>query len=362
MAPHLLPKDEPNGIWAKGNVASCDGMGFLLHTGMALNQLYTVTLSYYFLKRVKDKVKPPDFAKRYEKLMHASIWIVAVVLNLAALLRKDFNPVESGDLCAMIDKPIDCSLKDDVECIRGENANTDAFFLVVSIIFVVFTLIVSNFARLTNYVYKAEMLMRLEQVEQSARGGQDNEIEVDYSFCKEVTKYFCSCCFRTTPGEEEEELEKESPSLAFESFVQSGLWISIFLLVYIPPTLAFGLKAMGLAHRPAWLFFGPSTLTPLGGALNIIVYTRPKIHKMRRKFPELEESPYFVLFLIVVFSGGECPKDIDFLNSWSEEEEESPNQENESSSIDDSTYERVMQDLLGESMISNDSLFKLFYS
>ncbi|GFH50341.1 predicted protein [Chaetoceros tenuissimus] len=95
---------------------------------------------------------------------------------------------------------------------------------------------------------------------------------------------------------------------------------------------------------------------------------------MRRKFPELEESPYFVLFLIVVFSGGECPKEIDFLYSSEQEEEGSmsdwkkkssspKHDEQDESFLDEySSYEKFLQELLGESMISNDSLFKLFYA
>lgn len=50
LGPHLIPKDDPNGIWAKGNVASCDAVGFLQHTGSALNQLYTVRRIYVFVK------------------------------------------------------------------------------------------------------------------------------------------------------------------------------------------------------------------------------------------------------------------------------------------------------------------------
>ncbi|GFH50196.1 hypothetical protein CTEN210_06672 [Chaetoceros tenuissimus] len=372
LGPHLLPRDAEIGIWAKGDVSSCDAAGFLVHAGMALNQLYTLALSYYFLKRVKDKVKPPDFAKKYERLMHAAIWIVAMVPNIIALVREDFNPVETGDLCAMIDNPIDCSLKDDVECIRGESANRDAIFLAASISFVVFNLIIFNFTRLTSHVYNAEKLMRMENAMQNRRDLNDDAIK--YSFCKEITQYFCGCCFRASKEnvEQEENSPNQTPkhSLAFESFIQSSLWIAIFIIVYVPSILVFGLKAIGVA-RPPWLLWGPSILTPLGGALNIFVYTRPKIEKMKRVFPEIEDAPYVALFLIVLLSGGECPKEIDLRSTRHQEPGtdttgRKPPQENpdqvESFMDDDSRYERVMQELLGESIISTDSFLNFFYA
>ena len=370
LGPHLLPKDVPFGPWAKGNVASCDAVGFLMHTGIALNQLYTLALSYYFLKRVKDKMKPPEFARKHERLMHASFWILAVVPNIIALVREDFNPVETGDLCVMIDKPIDCSLNDDVECIRGENANKDGIFLASSISFVVFNLIILNFTRLTNHIYKAEKLMRLESAMQN--GNDSNDDAAKYSFCKEVTQYFCGCCFRRgnkKDVEEEENAPNQTPkhSLAFESFIQSGLWVAIFLIVYVPVVLVFGMKAMGVA-RPPWLLWGPSILTPIGGALNIFVYTRPKIEKMKRVFPEVADAPYYGLFLIVLFSGGKCPKEIYFGSSVQEESdtdtttERRPPQEKQFEDDtsfpdrDSSRYEKAVQ----ECIISNDSLFNFF--
>lgn len=355
LGPHLLPTDAPSAIWAKGNINSCDAVGFLAHCGFAVNQLYTVALSFYFMKRVKDKVKPGDFAKRYEKVMHGIIWVVALVPYCFALARGDFNPVETGDFCAMFDNPIDCSINDEIECIRGENANSDALFTTAATILTAFILIVSNFARLTYHVYGAEKMMRLEKAAQSNNGYVDN-----YSFCGEIMKYFCGCCFRTRKESEEE--KKESRSLTFESFVQSGLYISVFIMVYIPPIIVFGSKAMGMT-RPDWLFWLPSIATPLGGALNILVYTRPKIQKVKRTFPEIADEPYVILLLVVIFSGGECPKEIDIYSSEDMVNGDSQAQSGEMKNFaDNSAYERGVKQLLGEDIISNDSLLRHFYA
>ena len=98
-----------------------------------------------------------------------------------ALYRKDFNPSQTGDFCAFIDNPIDCSVHDDVECIRGENASTDAILFVGTITLTSFLLVITNFMRLTAHVYKAEELIRLEKA--LDRGEETVE---KHGLCKET--------------------------------------------------------------------------------------------------------------------------------------------------------------------------------
>lgn len=42
LGPHLTPRDVENGLWAKGNVISCDVVAFVGQVGNTFNQLYTV--------------------------------------------------------------------------------------------------------------------------------------------------------------------------------------------------------------------------------------------------------------------------------------------------------------------------------
>lgn len=95
--------------------------------------------------------------------MHGFIWFIAIVLNLLALIRQDFNPVGTGATCAVTEKPINCVAD---ECMRGEKADRDALLFLMPIVAGSFLLIISNFTRLTIHVYKAEELMRLEQAQQ----------------------------------------------------------------------------------------------------------------------------------------------------------------------------------------------------
>lgn len=153
------------------------------------------------------------------------------------------------------------------------------------------------------------------------------------------------------------EQQTKPQSLAFESYVQSSLWVSVFLLVYVPGIIVFGCKAASII-LPTRFFWFPSIITPLAGSLNIFVYTRPKVQKLRRKF-ELEHCPYYQLFLIVLLSGGECPKEVDMQVTLKPNVNDCENvNEKDQSSMNESLYENVIQELRDESSISNDSFLK----
>jgi hypothetical protein len=58
--------------------------------------------------------------------------------------------------------------------------------------------------------------------------------------------------------------------------------------------------------NPNWTFLPISIFWPIGGLFNIMVYTRPKVLSLMDRHPDF---PKFVLFLLVVVSGGEAPEE-----------------------------------------------------
>jgi len=98
-------------------------------------------------------------------------------------------------------------------------------------------------------------------------------------------------------------------SLTMQSFVQSVLYISAFSLCFIGPGTTIIMVALRIPP-PDWLFWWmTSTVWPLGGFFNILIYTRPKVIQYQNTNPQYSR-PY--IFLIVVLSGGEVPSEIDF--------------------------------------------------
>lgn len=96
LSPFLSPADDPGAIFSQGTVASCEGVGFLVVMGSHAIAWYTLFLTYYFLKRVKFKKKPQDFAKREEKFIFAFIWIYAIVTSVYPLIKGEINATNFG--------------------------------------------------------------------------------------------------------------------------------------------------------------------------------------------------------------------------------------------------------------------------
>jgi hypothetical protein len=126
LAPFALPipKGTP-GVWgAMGNYASCNAQGFFLQFGN-IGIFYNCALALYFYKSLCYNMNDEQIAKRYEKWIH----IVSVVWWLGtaiAALQQDLYSY-SGLGCWIAPEPLRCNRRDDVDCIRGEDAYIYAF-------------------------------------------------------------------------------------------------------------------------------------------------------------------------------------------------------------------------------------------
>jgi len=97
--------------------------------------------------------------------------------------------------------------------------------------------------------------------------------------------------------------------IAMQSLVQSGMYIVSFFLVYSAVISIMVMSVAGISP-PNWVIWDVSIFWPLGGFFNILIYTRPKVAAMRKTYPEYAHMSWFILFLVVVFSGGEVPTDM----------------------------------------------------
>lgn len=92
-------------------------------------------------------------------------------------------------------------------------------------------------------------------------------------------------------------------TIAKESLTQSSLYVLAYFASYLFITVALLLDLSG-ARVPTWIVYLLSVLWPLSGFFNIIVYTRPKVRKLREEYPEFNR---FILFLVVVMYEGDLP-------------------------------------------------------
>ena len=101
---------------------------------------------------------------------------------------------------------------------------------------------------------------------------------------------------------ESERKEKNSFILTKQAFHQSLLYVSSFALVYLPIIIAMIGTLSGQNASDSEFRFWLDTIIPLGGVFNILIYTRPKVLKLKEQFPMLMK---YELFIIVVMKGGE---------------------------------------------------------
>jgi hypothetical protein len=114
-----IPKGTP-GVWgAMGNYASCNAQGFFIQFGI-IGSFYNGALALYFYMSLCHSMKDEQIAKRYEKWIHTGFLVWALGTATAAWQQDLYS--YSGAGCWIAPEPLRCHRRDDVDCIRGENA------------------------------------------------------------------------------------------------------------------------------------------------------------------------------------------------------------------------------------------------
>ena len=133
--------------------------------------------------------------------------------------------------------------------------------------------------------------------------------------------------------------EKNSFILTKQAFYQSLLYVLSFFMVYLPVMIVMLQQVFGQnASDSEWRFWLEAIILPLGGVFNILIYTRPKVLKLKEQFPMLMK---YELFIIVVMKGGETPSmadvraALDMANANLQEQgfEEDPQEQHRDSNV-----------------------------
>lgn len=341
LSPLSQPKDTPGAKWAKGTTVTCEAAGFGMTMGTVMLPMYTFLLTLYFLLIVKYKLTPRKFAHGVEWISHFIILSWNIVGNSIQVIKDNFNANFNG-LCNLTGYPMNCLNAPEIfgECVRGNDAVQDAIVLVQGPILVCFVGILTCLGSLTYYVYVLER-----QILESSLSGQ--EMSWICETCMGIRNLLCPprppgsrphshlhsrlrSPRRFSHGENDSEedgsvvdalagtdsgssgggswgntLERQY-SIARKSLVQSTLYVISYLASYLFLTIALFLQFIPKAGTPLWMVYLLSITWPLSGLFNIFVYTRPKVRSLKDRYPSL---PRFVLFLLVIVSGGEAPPD-----------------------------------------------------
>jgi hypothetical protein len=295
LGPFAVPQDTPDAfLWAIGNTASCTAQGFLLNVVMVATPMYTFGLSIYFLLRVKYGISREDFAAVVEWKWHTVTLLWNLVGNAYALFTKSFNASRAGSLCMVESLPLFCDLDPEKygECIRGENAlRIKAIVTIPGIIS--FLGMGISLGMLTWHVFAQESKKKHSQeaIQEEEHENTDDTIRVHTS-----TKQISSNGSLENPLSMARTYRKEMLTQSC-LYMFGYLFIRAFLLINQLFIIA------GLPY-PDWSHMAISLTWPLGGFINILVYTRPKIAILRIRQPQLSWTK---AFCTIILAGAEVP-------------------------------------------------------
>lgn len=100
-------------------------------------------------------------------------------------------------------------------------------------------------------------------------------------------------------------------ALTKKATMQSVLYILAFMLVYSGPMILIVQRFAGSEGSTA-SFWIMSLFYPIGGFLNMLIYTRPKVEALKKLEPQI---PVIICFIGIILAGGEVPSLADFDRS-----------------------------------------------
>ncbi|GFH44723.1 hypothetical protein CTEN210_01197 [Chaetoceros tenuissimus] len=357
LTPFMSPKDNPDALFAIGTTESCEAIGFIFIIGIQCLVYYLVFLTYYFMRRVKYKVTPQNFAKKEEKYFHAVFIVLSLGVAVTAAATGSINPHAYGSICDIGVYPEGCDKFDDMVCERGQKGKefTANGALIVMIVFITLIVILGMF---THHVYRQERELQIParkiggmkpsashhvETEEPNNGEELNEGEKSHEEEEEEGSRDNNNISETK--------EKNKMVLTKQAFHQSLLYIFAFSMVYIGPAIAlFRRKFTDEVKEPEWLFWLVSLVSPLGGVFNILVYTRPKVLKLKETFPD---APYYELLTVIVVSGGEIPSLAELLQATTTERKHREEVQGEEGQFDDDR-ENLSEQASSKDLISYD--------
>lgn len=304
LSPFVGPKDNPDAMFAIGSSEGCDFIGFFGIIGGLCLVSYTFLLTYYFLKRIKYKTAPKDFTEKEEKYFHVFFIVHSISAAATAAASGSINPKGHGSICMVESYPFGCDRSSDIPCQRGGDKMQKILGIYLGAYAVIgFLAIFLSLSLCIHHVYRIESQFIIPAREignagtnrrRYARDG-DEEENNEHEFQDE--------------GDAIRIEEKNKFILTKQALHQSLLYMLAFVLVYLPPILGNFTEDVS-----EWRFWFRSLLTPLGGVFNILIYTRPKVLKMKESYPEV---PAIELLIAIVVTGGNIPSmaDINMMST-----------------------------------------------
>jgi hypothetical protein len=286
-----IPKDTP-GVWgAMGNYASCNTQGFFLQFGI-IGSFYNGALSLYFYKSLCSSMKDEQIARRYEKWIHIGCLVWPLGTAIAAWQQDLYS--YSGLGCWIAPEPLRCHRREDVDCIRGENAYIYAWVytgipLILLCMCIVYSMTmiymkvkeVSRRAEMwsTRMVLGASSLSnpsRVDVTQWSDRNINDGSLHARSEAASQRGS-ISGKDNRDRSGHAERTKE-----VAWQAF----LYVIAYVVTHMWAFVVVNIE-LGGGTTPAYLVLIENFFWPLQGFANVFIFLRPRIKSIQRSSPEM---------------------------------------------------------------------------
>ncbi|GFH50184.1 hypothetical protein CTEN210_06660 [Chaetoceros tenuissimus] len=286
VGPIITPSDSTP--WGRGNVASCETFGFLLLMASLAAPLYSVLLTFYFLCKIKYKMSNEKFREKCEKRAYALIWLFVGLTSLAALFTGSINQMPTGSACHVSSMPLGCRDNPDVECERGGQT------VLVFIFIYIMNSVLSLLGVVTLLAIICRQILHRESI--SHGGHAENTSKRWCRFCRLISRVFHR-------HDDETDNMYMSRMYLSQMLIQALLYTFVYVLTFLGTWISSGFRMFDKTP-PVWNLYLFNWWYAFGGALNILVLTRPKIRVLRIQHPDLS---WFQSFWLVLKAGVDLP-------------------------------------------------------
>lgn len=333
--PFMAPTGVDQAKWAIGNNATCKVTGSFVTFGSGCTPLYVCALCFYCMCKIRKHMSDSEFATKIEFKLHAVIILFNLCMVIAAQIKESIALSLVGSMCLFASTPTGCRQNPELygDCIEPRSGN--------SVIFLMIWIFGVSLSCLSGIVFC--MFMIYAHVTSRNIGFQGSPANQNHTRGARAnsTKRRCDDNSFSSSSNSGEGFVDEIPQVAVDSqnsqlardnslelvktykrefVVQASLYVFAFLLTYLTVWISLLVSIIAEEEPSDFVKICTSIFYPIGGALNILVFTRPKVLTLRRRNPD---RSWIWAFVAVIMAGGAVPE-----HSTEDNHRNSPHQTN----------------------------------
>jgi hypothetical protein len=287
-----IPKGTP-GVWgAMGNKASCDAQGAFIQFG--ITSYYNCALALYYYKSLCFSMTDEQIAKRYEKWIHIGSVVWSLGTAIAAWQQDLYSYSSLG--CWIAAEPLRCHRRDDVDCIRGEDAYIYIWLYTGIPQTLVFNYI--NYSMFMIYKKVKEVSSRAEKWTMGTAGGSTlsnpSLLEGTLSSDRKISNKSLHnrpsgsavVSYRGSISGNDNRGSSRYAERTKEAAWQAFLYVNAYFVTHIWSSIV-GMIELGGGTVPFSLLLIQNFFWPLQGFANVFIFLRPRIKSIQKRSPEI---------------------------------------------------------------------------